>query len=520
VNDFLQHHRDSVIGTLSGFDRLRLRGTARLIANAAGLGAFLSYLGILLKDFGAYVQSVTAQMKQAIVAATAAAARPMLFLKSSSVDKEQLAQEIAGRDRIDSGLIAVFYTLEVCNSFDIHRNRQRQTLDLVPARRKCLHYYHYLIHPLFGFLHVRLQSWFPFNIHICINGREWLSRQMDARGIEYVRRENCFPKIANLGAAQELMSQQLSCDWPSRLDELAATANPAASALFARCPLRYYWSAEQSEWATDVMFESGRRLDELYPGLVQHAMTNLSSREVMRFLGKRVPHVGIGRAFVGEVASDLGQRVEGVRVKHRVNGNWVKMYNKQGSVLRVETVINQPRDLRVYRPKEGDEEGQKKWRYMRKGIADLHRRAVYSQASNERYLTAMASIQEKTPLGQLAADLGEPVKWKGQRHRGLNPLNPEDVALLSAINRGEFVINGFRNRDLRQLLYPGKAPAPTHLRRQSGAITRKLRRLRAHGLIKKLPHTHRYRLTHRGGRIVTAVLAARAADTAKLHAAA
>jgi hypothetical protein len=315
-----------------------------------------------------------------------------------------------------------------------------------------------------------------------------------------------------------LFHDQLRTDWPAMLNAIARQANPVHEQLFARRPLDYYWSADESEWASDIMFKSPAALGRLYPTLVRHGMQTLSSRDVMRFLGKRVPSAGgIDKSFKGEVVTDLKERAEGVRVKHRVKRNAIKMYDKQGSVLRVETTLNDARDLKVYRPREGDgPDAPKRWRPMRKGVADLHRRAEVCQAANDRYFNSLASAGATTPLGQLAAKVCRPVRWKARRARALNPLCMDDARLLEAVSRGEFAVHGFRNRDLMPLLH-GSAPASQKsLRRQAGAVTRKLRLLRAHGLIRKIPRTHRYQLTAKGQTTLTARLTARQADTVAL----
>ncbi len=449
MRDFLGRHAGDVLGTLSGFDRLRIRGTLRFIANAGGMQVLLHRMGVLLKDFATYVQDVTSQVKQATEAVTSAAGRPLIYLHPPSDDKEALARSIAELDGVREGLICTLKSVELCWSFDVHRNRTTRHLDLVAARRKCLHYYHYLRHPALGLLHVRLQSWFPFTVHIGLNGREWLGCQLDAAGVDYRRRGNCFVWLEDVAAAQRLADMQVRTAWAPLLDGLVRQVHPAHDVVFSACPLNYYWGVEQSEWATDVLFKDPARLDALYPALVAHAMAGLGSRDVMRFLGRRVPAVGVAGNFRGEVTSDLVARPEGIRVKHRVNGNAVKMYNKQGSVLRVETVINQARDLRVYRPKEGDPGGRKDWRYLRKGVADTWRRAELSQQANERYLAAMAAVEEHVPLGTLSQPICRRVRYHGQSVRALNPLGADDATLLAAVHRGEFLITGFRNRDLR-----------------------------------------------------------------------
>jgi hypothetical protein len=317
------------------------------------------------------------------------------------------------------------------------------------------------------------------------------------------------------------MDRQLRVNWKRMLDSLVPQVHPLFGRLFATCPTGYYWSVDESEWASDVIFRSPAELAALYPRLIQHGMQHLGSREVMRFLGHRVPaQGGVHGGFEGEVFTDLRRRPEGVRIKHRLNRNSIKMYDKQGSILRVETSIFDSRDLRVYRSPEGNPRAPKQWRVLRKAVSDVHRRAEVCQAANDRYLESMATVSRNTPLAELAAKLCRPAQWNGQRVRALNPLGPSDAALLEAVNRGEFTIRGFRNRDLRAILYGTQPCSQQQRRRQSAAITRQLRLLRGHGLIRKVPRTHRYQLST-GGRIaITALLAARAADTEKLTSAA
>jgi len=215
------------------------------------------------------------------------------------------------------------------------------------------------------------------------------------------------------------------------------------------------------------------------------------------------------------VVSDLRQRAEGMRLKHRVNANSVKMYDKQGSVLRVETTINNPRDLKVYRGTEADPQ-KKQWRAMRKGVADLHRRAEVSQSSNERYLAALGAMDCQASVGEMLEPLGRGMQVQGRRYRGLQVMGPEDGKLLAAVARGEFAINGFRNRDIRVLLMGPEPQRVEEARRRSGRISRKLALLRAHGLIRRVPKTRRWMLTNKGQQVVTLLSAAKAASARQL----
>jgi hypothetical protein len=281
--------------------------------------------------------------------------------------------------------------------------------------------------------------------------------------------------------------------------------------------LSYYWSASQTEFATDIVFDHAQSLQRLYPHFLLHGIRSFHSPDVLRFLGKKVNQSTgkVAANFKGQVTSSLKERPEGVRLRHSVNGNSLKMYDKYGQVLRVETTVIHPQEFKVYRPKEGDPEGPKTWRELRRGVADLHRRAQVSQAANDRYLVALASVTSSNSLHQEAASVCQPVLYHTRRYRGLNPLCDADYALLQAVSQGHFILSGLRNSDLRAELYK---PAKNLLqrRRQAAAVTRKLALLRAHGLLRKTPHSHRYQLTSKGRRIITALLAACHADVEQL----
>lgn len=514
---FIQKHEADVIGVLNGFDRMRFRGTLRWLANPKGMRNFLYTAGILLKDFKKYVMSVTDQIRAATARLAAACNRPVIYLESSAVRKEEKAREIARQDGIQEGLIGVLTCVEPCFSYEVGGNRQQQRLELRGGTKKCLHQYFYFQHPQFGFMHLRLQTWFPFSIHVCLNGREWLARQMDAAGLGYRRRENCFVALEDPSHAQRLLDRQLKTSWKTVLERLRRQVHPIHDALFRQHPIPYYWSLDESEWASDILFRTPRALAALYPHLLARAVRDFSSAEVMRFLGRRVPaHGGVHGQFQGEVVSDLARRPEGLRIKHRVNHNSIKMYDKQGSVLRVETTINNTRDMKVYRRLEGQPQSPPAWRRLRKGVADIHRRAQISQSANQRYLDQLTDVDATQSLGELTESLCRPTVWQGRRVRALQPWSAEEVRLWDAISRPEFALQGFRNRDLRPLLYGTAASTSQEDRRRSAKTSRQLRLLRAHGLIAKITHTHRYQLTAKARNVIPALLAARKANPQQL----
>lgn len=484
--------------------------------------AYLQVKRILLKDFKDFAVDLTQRIKAAALQIAETAGRPFRYLRSCNTRKETLARQIVADDGIQEGLVGVFGCVEGCRTYFLCGNRQAKKLELKIESGKCQHFYFYHLHPEFGLMHLRLQSWFPFLVQICINGREWLSRQMDRHQMDYAKKENCFTWVSHLKGAQRLLDKQLEIDWPEQLDQILRQNHPLAAEICEPVGLKYFWGTDESEYATDVMFKSPKPLSEIYPGLVRHAITSFSSTDVMRFLGHRVAaHGRVRTNFKGEVVSELKQRPEGIRVKHTLNGNSVKMYDKQGSVLRVETTINRTREFRVYRERQTGPHGRartagkKAWRILRKGVVDLKRRAEVSRASNDRYLTALSATTGKIPLFKWVDEVCKPLRRDGRRVRALNPWSPQDAALFQAINRGEFKINGFRNRDLRALLFK-KTADPREQKRQAAAVTRKLVLLRTHGLIKKLSGTHRYILTDKGSTTITALLSARQANINEL----
>jgi hypothetical protein len=498
---FIHRFQNKVIGTLSGFDRLVFRGTLRRIAYLIGMKDFVWHNKILWKDFGNYAEAVSKRLKERSLEIAAKQGREYIYLYSGKTDKEAIARKLIDKHNIEEGLIGILGSVELCKSYYIYPNTERNRLELGIRQRKCLHLYHYMIDPEFGFLNARIQTWFPFNIQICINGREWLARQMDRIGLQYERKRNCFPWIEDVSVAQKLMNTQLKLNWAKKLKSIAALLNPTHNEIFDKYPIDYYWSTFESEWATDVMFQDISSLQEIYPGLVMHALTQFSSPDVMRFLGKKM-----NGSFNGEIITSCKERPEGVRVKHWIQENSIKLYDKW-NISRVETTINNPFRFKVYRRSESDPQSDYRWRPLRKGVADLHRWTQISQASNERYFDSLAAADTSKQIGDIIKEITVPKKWKGKSVRALRPWDQQDLALLQAINRGEFAINGFRNRDLQPLLF-NKYPVDQKEKvRRRSRISRLFLLLRAHHIIQKVPRTYRYVISPRGAQILTAILA-------------
>ena len=538
---------------LGGWDRLRFHASLRPLFSPEWMRTYLCAAKVRLVDFAEHAKGLTYRLLQEAQNVAAASQRPYHFLRSSRTSKEDFIEDIAQRDQVQSGLIAVLGAVEPCLAMTVRGTRDRRWLRPVLEQRKCLHLYHYYEHPVVGRCHVRLQTWYPFSVDVCLNGRLWLAKQMDAAGLAYRRADNCFIELADPARAQALADAQHQTHWLELLNGLLAPAHPLCQEILRPFPnLFYYWTATESEYATDLLFADPHDLARVYRAFVIHGLLTFQSPHVMRFLGHHVP-VKTGRVdarFQGDVRTDVLTRHEGVCIKHLAGSNGQKAYDKFWHLLRAENTINRPEVFTVYRAEPAakpparlppsplartatpphslppdarvranscvpEQKPQRAWRPLRRTVTDLPRRAEVSRAANKRYLDALASTQVGTPLGQMAEPLCRPLTQDGRRYRALQPLGT-DAALLRALNRGEWTIAGLRNRDLQHLLYTGQPRDKKAARRRSAAISRKLRLLRAHGLIRKLPHTHRYLVTESGRVILTALVAAQQASTQKL----
>lgn len=515
MQEFIAKYRDEIQGTLTGFDRLVLGGTLRRLdvsqyvksmkaLRAIAMEQYCLWNQIWLKDYAAHVKSVSERVKRASTQPFRDRNLPVIYLPSPKLDKNQVARQVASERKIEEGLVCAISTTELHPTFQ-HRNTF-----LVRRQAPCHVLYHYMIHPEVGWMYARLQTWFPFQIQVGLNGREWLAQQMRRAGMPFQQAGNCFLWVEDYARAQALLDEQLKTDWVKLLNGLADQLNPLRGSVFEKYPAEYYWTCRESEWASDIGFRKPESLLRLMPILVRHSTIDMQSANVLRYFGRKVNRSGeIPRSFRDTLQSDLKRREEGDRVKFRMNGNSAKFYDKAhsdiGSVLRVETTLNNVKGFKAYRPKEGGAEHDLQWRHLRTGVADLHRRGQISQATNERLLDALARTDDSRTVEELTACIQQPTQWKQRRVRALRPWG-QDYDLLQAISRGDFLIQGLRNRDLQPILYHHPATSSIEARRRSAAISRKLRMLRAHSLIQKVAKTHRYQITSAGRTVLMTIL--------------
>jgi len=494
VKRFLHKHAEKISGTLSCADRILFKGYLS-ISWAQSMERFMSRNGLLIKDFKPFVSEQSERVKQHARRMAQRAHRPYLHL-ARSIRKEEEARAIASRDGITTGLICVFAAVEACQSFKLAYGEGRPRL--VNAPRKCLCLYFYFLDREFGFMHVRIQTWFPFTVQVYVNGHAWLAQKMDRHAIGYQPCDNAFLYIQNLPRAQRFADAFVRKNWPRILSAFARKVNPLMTGLLKRNS--YYWITEQAELATDVMFKDRSALKLLYEKLAKHATLCFSAEDVLTFLGRK-----LHGNFRGQVLNHYKKRLPGVRVRHGIARNGIKMYDKHGSVLRIETVINHPYAFKVRRLGKRQGELVMGWFPMSKSVANVYRYAEVAVAANHRYLDALAEIDDPSQPRQALRTLAKPVRHKGRTHRGFNPASDEDARLFAAVLRGEHAIMGFCNRDIRRQLFR-PSTRPQDIRRQSAKVSRLFKHLHVRGLIAKIPRSRRWRVATKGHAIMSAAL--------------
>jgi hypothetical protein len=303
------------------------------------------------KDFLPLLQSQSERLVTHAKQLAESAGRPYLYLQGKH-RKETLVKELIHKDKLSEGLIAVLCCMETCRTVKLKYARQRPELGFAYRPQRVLYFYR--LDADFGLMYIRLQTWFPYVVQVYVNGHDWLARQMARRKLGFCQQDNAFTQLDDPQKAQELADRFINLRWVSQLDRWANQVNPVRYQSSLRS-CHYYWVIDQAEYSTDILFSCREKLSELYHRLLDYAAVNFSAPDILSFLGRR-----LHGSFDGQVLTDCKRdRWPGARIKHRVKDNWLKMYDKFGQVLRIETVINQPREFRVRRKR--TRKGPSKW---------------------------------------------------------------------------------------------------------------------------------------------------------------
>jgi hypothetical protein len=493
VWQFVTKFASLIVCTLHCFDRVIFKGHLPLSAPQE-LERFVDYvLKVRRSHFAKVLAPQYAERLVEHAQACAQKAGRTYLYRTGSFKKDQWAEKLLREQRIDSGLVGILCTLETCNAFQLVPGEQRPRFVSKPRQQRVLYYY--FLDPQLGLIHVRLQTWAPFTLQVYVNGHDWLAQQLVRLQVGFVQQHNAFTQLDEPAKVQRQADRFARLDWPKILNRYAHQVNPLLRKELARYRVR--WVVDQAEFATDILFHSPAALTGLYQKLLQFATVTFTPKDILGFLGRQWH-----RRFDGDVQTEVKtDRLLGTRIKHRMTRNWLKMYDKFGLILRVETVINRPREFAVYRTRH-HRDGTTSQGYfpMNKDVGSLVHFQEQALACNRRYLDALAVVDDPAPAYQELRQLTEAKTVAGRSSAGFNPARADDVRLFAAVLDGDHIARGFRNRDLRTALFGASSSTA---RRHSAAIGRLLKRLHVRRLVAKIPHTRRWRLTDTGRHLLS-----------------
>lgn len=479
-----ERYREQIAGVLSCYDRVIVQGTLPVFCYADGMTAYLSKRGIRIFGFTQFVKPLTDAIKENAEALAAQHGLQIDYIRKKNFRKEERIQEILRKRGTEPGLVWIFSALELCTTYQPWFNKQSQRAYLRPDDGKCLHYYFYFIDPELGLCYVRVPTWCPFRLQFYCNGHNWLARQLDKRGIGYRLLDNAFVSIDDFQKAQQWADGWNAGRLHRKLDEFARRYCPILDSV----EETYHWSLDTVEYATDIVFRRQADLQAIYGQLIRTAIHTVKPDDIATFLGKK-----LNGNYQNEMGNRYNVRLEGTRVRHSMGMASIKMYDKFGQILRIETTTKDVTFFKHYREVEQrNGESVMKFAPVKKTIYSLAPLRELLTASNRRYLEFLSAIDNPSSGVSKLNKITRPAQEQARSYRGFNFFDPDDEALFLTLARGEFTISGVQNKTLRRCL-------PQY---NSGQLSRILRRLRTHGLLKKAAHCYKYYLTALGKQVI------------------
>ena len=489
MTTFTERHADKIRGALSCFDRVVLTGTLPDLCHADAMARFLGTRQIRLFDYPQWAAPFRDTIRTHAEQLAKGHGLTIEFIRRlKAFRKEERIKTLVAQRGDHPGLVHIFSAMEACPSYTPWHDKATGKTSLKSTDGKCLHYYFYFIDPALGLCYLRVPTWAPFRLQCSCNGHSVLARQLTRKGIAYTLLDNAFVDIADWARAQRLAEAWDVPRLHRQLDRLAATYCPVLGDF----PAGVHWSCMQVEYATDVVFARQAEFQPLYAALTQTAIHAVQPDQVATFLGRKLT----GR-YQDELGNDFSTRIQGTRIKHHMGPAALKLYDKFGLIARIECTGNDVTFFQHHRTVEHrDGTTEFKLAPVRKSIYSLPVLRDLLGAATHRYLDFLAAIEDPRPGLRAVEKLATPVHEGERSYRGFNLFHGPDLDLFRTILRGEFAISGFQARQLR-----------THLGTLSGSqLSRLLKRLRTHGLIKKIGKRYKYYLTTLGRTVATTAL--------------
>lgn len=478
-------HAEHIRGTLSCYDRVIIQGTLPPFCYASGMTSFLYEKKIRVFDYPQFAQS----LRDALIAhAQKIAGENNLnieYIQKKNFRQEDRIAKILKERGNHPGLVHIFSVLEPCTSYKPwHDKNTHKTFLKYDPSGKCLHYYFYFIREVLGLCYFRMPTWIPFRLQIYFNGHNSLASQLQKQKIHYKMLDNAFVDIDDFEEAQKIADRFSPEQLHMILDDLAQTYCP----FLKEFRLSYHWSIMQAEYATDIVFDKQSYLQGMYDIIARTAIHTVKPENIATFLGKK-----LHGNYQDAMGNRFNTRIEGTRIKHVMGPSWIKLYDKFGIILRIETTTCDVSFFEHYRKVEHrDGTYEMKVAHVKKGIYSLVPLQNIFSLANHRYLEFISTLDDNRVGSVNLNKISKNVTDENHTYKGFNFFDDEDQQIFLTIARGEYNIRGFQNKNLRMELRE----------KTTSQMCRILKRLRVHGLIKKITHSYKYHLTNLGRRVI------------------
>jgi hypothetical protein len=483
----LDRYDDRIAGVLSCYDRVVITGTLPTVCYAAGMTRFLYARGVRIFDYPQFAVVLRDRVREQAATLAAQAGIAIEHIAKSHIRKEAVVAKVLETRGDHPGLVHIISAMEACDAYQPWHDKQTHKTYVRPDTGKCLHYYFYFMDAELGLIYLRVPTWAPFRLQFYCNGHSWLARKLAAANIDFTAADNAFVRIDDWEQAQALADSFKPDDLHRILDRYAALCCPVLD-VFAQS---YHWSLMQVEYATDLVFRSAATLGPLYEQLIRESVLSVKAEQIASFLGHKITP-----QLAQELGTQFSTRIEGTCIKHRFGSSSIKMYDKFGCILRIETTTNDVSFFKHHRKVEHREgPPTRALAPVKKTIYSLIDLREILLGCNRRYLAHLSALDDFSAGVRALDRLTKPRAIDGKTVKGINFFDPIDNALLHALQNPRVNIAGIRRADLQPLL-SGLSPH---------RLSRQLRRLRDIGAIKRVAGTYRYYLT-RIGRAATAAL--------------
>ncbi|SMD16025.1 hypothetical protein SAMN02746065_1711 [Desulfocicer vacuolatum DSM 3385] len=482
---FIEKYSNQISGVLHCYDRIVIQGTIPGICYAAGMTSYLYFKGIRIFDYPQFAAPFKEEIRNNAKKIASDNGIDIQFIAKRNIRKEKIIETVIKERGDHPGLVHILSAMESCPSYKPWHNKNTHKTYLKSVQGKCLHYYFYFIDEDLGLCYVRVPTWCPFRLQIYFNGHNVLNSTMKKEGLQNVMLDNAILKTDSFESAQNFSNAFNIEHIHEKLDEFANFYCPVIK----HFDFGYHWSIMQIEYATDIIFKRQEDLKLIYENLTRTAIHSVKPENIATFLGRK-----LAPQYQGEMGNNFSTRIEGTCVKFRMGPTSIKMYDKHGIILRIETTTNDISFFKHYRKVEHrDGTTSMKLAKIKKGLYSMGPLTKILFSANKRFLNFLADIVNPSVGIKKLEKISETVIQNNRPFKGFNFFSQDDIKILQAVISGEFTINGFQNKTLRNKL-KGYS---------SSQISRVLKRLHTHGLIKKVAKTYKYYLTRLGSQVIT-----------------